>query len=277
MTMLAELVVAVISGSVALLADAAHLFADVVAIGAALAAIVIASGMTTKRSSYGLYRVEIVVAALNALLLLGVCGFVVWTAIGRLRHPTEVQSGWMIAAALVGLVVNAVAMRVLHGSHADSINMRGAYLEVASDLLGSLSVVVAGVVIAAGGSTRSDPIASLVVSALIIPRTVLLLRDAAAVLLESAPRHVDVGHVRDHILHTSGVVDVHDLHLWTITSGMPVMSAHVVVDDLTMASGGSGQVLDRLQHCLGEHFDVLHSTFQIESQAHASHEGLTHP
>jgi cobalt-zinc-cadmium efflux system protein len=211
------------------------------------------------------------------LLLLGVCGLVLWTAIGRLRHPTDVQSGWMIGAALLGLVVNAIAMRILHGSQRESINMRGAYLEVASDLLGSLSVVVAGIVIAVGGTTRADPIASLIVSALIVPRTVMLLRDAVGVLLESTPRHVDAGHVRDHILQTPGVVDVHDLHLWTITSGMPVMSAHVIVDDDTMASGGSGQVLDRLQLCLGQHFDVLHSTFQIETEGHASHEGLMHP
>jgi cobalt-zinc-cadmium efflux system protein len=275
--MVVEVAAAAIAGSVALFADAAHMFTDVVAIGAALAAITVATSMKTKRSSYGLYRLEIVVAALNALLLLGVCAFVLWTAISRLRHPTEVDSGWMVGAALLGLVVNAVAMRVLHGTHRESINMRGAYLEVATDLLGSAAVVVAGVVIAAGGTTRADPIASLVVSALIIPRTFSLLRDAASVLLESTPRQVDVRAVRDHILETAGVVDVHDLHVWTITSGMPVMSAHVVIDDETMDSGGSGRVLDRLQECLGSHFDVPHSTFQIEGEGHASHEGVTHP
>jgi cation diffusion facilitator family transporter len=276
-TMVVEIVAAVLAGSVALVADAAHMFTDVIAIAAAIAAISLAANITTRRSSYGLYRVEIVAAAANALLLLVVCGGVIWSAIGRLRAPADVTSGWMVGAATLALVVNAIGLRVLRDQHHDSLNVRGVRLELLGDLFGSFAVVIAGLFIAVGGSTRADAVASLVVSALIVPRALGLLRDAAGVLLESAPRHVDVDHVRDHILGTSGVVAVHDLHVWTITSGMPVMSAHVVVADDTMADGRSGQVLDRLQACLGTHFDVRHSTFQIESEGHASHEGLTHP
>jgi cobalt-zinc-cadmium efflux system protein len=276
-TMVLEIIAAVLAGSVALAADAAHMFTDVIAIAAAIAAVSLAANISTRRSSYGLYRVEIVVAALNALLLLIVCGGVVWSAIGRLRSPTDVASGWMIGAATLALVVNGIGLRVLRDQHHESLNVRGVRLELLGDLAGSFAVVVAGLVIAAGGSTRADGVASLVVSALIVPRALGLLRDAAGVLLESAPRHVDIDHVRGHILGTSGVVAVHDLHIWTITSGMPVMSAHVVVEEDTMSTGRTGEVLDRLQTCLGTHFDVRHSTFQIETEGHASHEGLTHP
>ena len=156
-----------------------------------------------------------------------------------------------------------------------SLNVRGAYLEVLGDLLGSAAAVVAGVIIATTGELAADPIASLVVAALIIPRTWSLLREAVTILLEVTPTGVDLDHVRRHIVDVVGVVDVHDLHVWTISSGRPVMSAHVVVEDAWL--GRSGELLDTLQDCLAAHFDVAHCTFQVEPVGHAAHEAPTHP
>ncbi len=159
---------------------------------------------------------------------------------------------------------------------AASLNVRGAYLEVLADALGSVAVIVAGLVILATGWTPADTVASLVIGVLVLPRALHLLRDALDVLLEAAPRGVDIGQVRQHILGVDGVLDVHDLHAWTITSGMPVLSAHVVVTEDALAAGHGGQVLDALCECLGEHFDVEHCTFQIEAEAHAGHEAPVH-
>ena len=154
--------------------------------------------------------------------------------------------------------------------------MRGAFLEVASDTFGALAVIVSGIVIAATGFTLLDPIASLAVALLILPRTWHLLRDAVDVLLEASPRGIDLSEVRQHMTGLDGVIDVHDLHAWTITSGLPVLSAHVVVDPVTLASGCGPGLLDQLQECVRGHFDVAHSTFQIEPAGHADHEPSVH-
>jgi cobalt-zinc-cadmium efflux system protein len=273
--MLLEIVGAVVSGSLALAADAGHMFTDVAAIGIALTAMTIAERRTTSRSTFGLYRLEIFAAAVNAVILLAVATFIVWSALRRLDDPPEVQSGLMLAVALVGLAANAVSIWWLHDAQQDSLNVRGAYLEVLGDLLGSAAVVVAALVITTTGQEIADPIASLLVAALIVPRTWSLLREAVSILLESTPPGTDLEHVRQHIVDVEGVVDVHDLHVWTISSGRPVMSAHVVVDDPWLAR--SGEVLDGLQECLAAHFDVEHSTFQVEPRGHAAHEAPTHP
>jgi cobalt-zinc-cadmium efflux system protein len=273
--MLLEIVGAVVSGSLALAADAGHMFTDVAAIGIALTAMTIAERRTTSRSTFGLYRLEIFAAAVNAVILLAVATFIMWSALRRLDDPPEVQSGLMLAVALVGLAANAVSIWWLHDAQQDSLNVRGAYLEVLGDLLGSAAVVVAALVITTTGQEIADPIASLLVAALIVPRTWSLLREAVSILLESTPPGTDLEHVRQHIVDVEGVVDVHDLHVWTISSGRPVMSAHVVVDDPWLAR--SGEVLDGLQECLAAHFDVEHSTFQVEPRGHAAHEAPTHP
>jgi cobalt-zinc-cadmium efflux system protein len=196
-------------------------------------------------------------------------------ALQRLREPSDVSAGPMLAVALVGLAANAVAVWVLRGADTRNLNVRGAYLEVLADLLGSVAVIVAAGVIALTGYERADSVVAILIAVAIVPRTLRLLREAVDVLLEATPRGLDMTHVRQHILETPGVVAVHDLHAWTITSGLPVLSAHVVVDDASLADGHGGRVLDELGRCLAGHFDVEHCTFQLESEQHRAHEAQT--
>ncbi|MGH3706158.1 MAG: cation diffusion facilitator family transporter, partial [Agromyces sp.] len=183
----------------------------------------------------------------------------------------------MLVVAAVGLVANVAAMLVLRGGAKDSINLRGAYLEVLGDLIGSALVIAAALVIVVTGWDAADPIASLLIAALIVPRALSLLRDVARVLFESAPKDTDVAEIRAHILRTNGVVAVHDVHVWAITSGSHVFSAHVEVEPEVFASGRTGELLDELGGCLSEHFDVEHSTFQLEPAGRAEQEQSRHP
>jgi cobalt-zinc-cadmium efflux system protein len=274
--MVAELVAGWWTHSLALIADAGHMFADCAGIAMALAAIVAARKISTTRGTYGYDRLEILAAAINAVLLLAVAGWVVVAAIRRIHEPVAVDAGPMLVVAVAGLLVNAIGLGLLHGGQRESLNVRGAYLEVLGDLLGSAAVVIAALVIGLTGYVRADAIASVVIGILIVPRTWLLLREAVDILIEATPRHLDIEHIREHIGSVDGVVDVHDLHVWTITSGMPVMSAHVVVGRAASALG-SGPILDRLGECLHEHFDVAHCTFQIEPVGHFDHEMSVHP
>ncbi len=182
----------------------------------------------------------------------------------------------MLVIAVVGLLVNLVGLALLHAGRRESLNIRGAYLEVLGDALGSVAVIVAAVVIITTGWTPADTVASLAVGVLVVPRAWHLLREALDVLLEAAPRGVDLDQVRAHIRAVDGVVDVHDLHAWTITSGMPVLSAHVVVTEGVLEAGHGGRVLDALCACLSGHFDVEHCTFQLEGEQHADHESPVH-
>ncbi len=269
-----ELVGAYVAGSLALLADAGHLATDAGAIVLALAASYLASRPATDRSTFGWHRAEILAAALNALVLLGVCVFLAVAGFRRLAEPGTVDAGPMVAFALVGLVANGASLAVLNRSDTGSLNLRGAATEVFADLVGSVLAVLAGVVIWTTGFQRADPIASLLIAALILPRAWALLRDSAAVLLEAAPAHLDLDDVRRHLLEMPGVTDVHDLHAWTITSGLPSLSAHVTVTDAALDEHGVGAVLDRLAGCTAEHFDVRHATFQVEPESHRAHEDL---
>ena len=210
-------------------------------------------------------------------MLLGVCGFLVWAGVGRLSEPTEVDAGPMVAFALVGLVANGVSLTVLNRSDTGSLNLRAAAAEVFADLLGSVLAVAAGLVILATGWLRADPLASLLIAALILPRAVKLLRDALVILLEIAPPGLDLDVVHDHLLGADGVTDVHDLHAWTITSGMPSLSAHVTVSECALAARGVGGILDELSDCVAEHFGVQHATFQVEPETHRQHEDLGEP
>jgi cation diffusion facilitator family transporter len=273
---LLELVGAWVSGSLALLADAAHMATDTLGIGMALGAISLAQRPARGRNTFGLQRIEVLAAVANGLLLLGVGVYVVVEAVRRIGDPPDIHSGWMLAIAVVGLVVNVGSLGLLHARQADSLTTRGAYLEVAGDALGSVAVIVAAVVIATTGWTGADVVASLAVGALVLPRAWSLLREALDVLLEAAPRGVDLDDVRVHVLGVPGVLEVHDLHAWTITSGLPVLSAHVVVHDDVLAEGHGGRVLDALSDCLGGHFDLAHCTFQLESPAHRGHESPVH-
>lgn len=269
-----ELVGAWVSGSLALLADAGHLVTDAASVAVALSASYVATLPASSRRTFGLHRAEILAALVNAVVLLGVCGYLAVEGVRRLREPVTVEAGPMLVFAVVGLAANAVSLMLLAARRNASLNMRGAYLEVLGDLLGSVLVVLAALVIMVTGFTRADPVASLLIAVLILPRSFRLLRDAVAVLLEATPGHLDLDDVRDHLLRVPGVVDVHDLHAWTITSGMPVLSAHVTVTDGCLEDRGVGSLLDEFSHCVAAHFAVDHVTFQIEPVSHRDHEDL---
>ncbi len=272
----AQAVGARVSGSLALLADAGHALTDVAGLALALVALRLAGRAATSRHTFGLVRLEVLAALANAVILFVVAALVIAEAVGRWGAPPEVRPGPMVAFAAVGLVVNVVGLLLLRDGARRSINVRAAYLEVLGDGLGSLAVVAGGLLLAATGWALLDPIASLVVAALILPRAWSLLRHVVHVLLEAVPDDVDVDEVRAHLARTPGVRSVHDLHVWTLTSGAPVMSAHVVVDDAVLAGAGPDAVLDALGGCLSDHFDVAHSTFQIEGPTHRPHEAGLH-
>jgi cobalt-zinc-cadmium efflux system protein len=261
--LVAELVGSWLSGSLALLADAGHMFTDVAGVGLAVLAITFAARPPTVERTFGYYRLEILAAVVNAVLLFGIAVFILVEAWRRWQNPTQVEGGVMLVFAAVGLVANLVSLLILRTGAAESLNVKGAYLEVLGDLLGSVAVLVAAAVIAATGWLQADPLASVLVALMILPRTWVLLRDAVDVLLEGTPKGGDLEQGRQHILTAPGVVDAHDLHAWTITSGMPVLSVHVVVDQTTLV-GGTGPILAELGGCLEQHFDVEHSTIQIE-------------
>lgn len=273
-----EAVVAWITGSLALLADAGHLLGDSFGILMALAAITVAQrgGGPGSRRTFGYSRTEVIAAGLNGLILLGLAVWVALNAIRRFGDSPELDGGPILLAGGVGLVVNVVGLLLLRGGAQESINVRGAYLEVLGDALGSVAVLVSAGVILATDWYPADAIASLVIAAMIVPRAISLLREVSEVLLESTPKGVDLVELRQHMLATDGVKDVHDLHVWTITSGMPIMSAHVVVEDSVTGMDEAHAVLDRLSGCLAEHFDVAHSTFQIEPGGHVESEGHVH-
>ena len=259
-----ELVAGAASHSLALLADAGHMFADVVGMVLSLVAIAIGSRPRTSGRTFGLYRLEIVAASLNAVVLLGIAIVILVEAVRRFAEPPEVGTSIVMAVAALALVANAASLRFLRHGRESSLNVRAAYLEVVGDLLGAAAVLVAGVVIALTGWRQADAVASIAIAGLIVPRTVALLRDSVDVLLEATPRGVSLAEVERHILEARGVLDVHDLHAWTITSGMNVVSAHVVLGPEAVP----GDVLDHLGKCLSDDFDIDHSTFQLETPEH---------
>ena len=271
-----EVVGALLSGSLALLADAAHMATDALGIGMALGAVSLAQRPARGRRTFGWQRIEVLAAVANGLLLIGVGAYVVIEAVRRIGDPPDIHAGWMLGVAVLGLVVNVGSLGLLHAGQGQSLNTRGAYLEVVGDALGSLAVIAAAVVIATTGWTAADVVASFAVGTLVLPRAWSLLREAFDVLLEAAPKGVDLEDVRAHVLGVAGVLDVHDLHAWTITSGQPVLSAHVVVSEEALAEGHGGRVLDALCSCLGAHFDLEHCTFQLESSSHRGHEAPVH-
>ncbi|MER6420001.1 cation diffusion facilitator family transporter [Streptomyces sp. NPDC001137] len=270
--MVVEIVGGLLADSLALIADAAHMATDALGLGMALLAIQFANRPPSGNRTFGYARAEILAALANCLLLLGVGGYVLYEAIQRFFTPADTAGGLMIVFGAIGLVANMISLTLLVRGRQESLNVRGAFLEVAADALGSLAVIISALVILATGWHAADPIASLVIGLMIVPRTWKLLRETLDVLLEAAPRDVDMADVRAHILDLDGVEDVHDLHAWTITSGMPVLSAHVVVRSDVLSAIGHEKMLHELQECLGDHFDVAHCTFQLEPGGHAEHE-----
>jgi cobalt-zinc-cadmium efflux system protein len=256
-----ELIGSVVTNSLALLADAGHVFTDVVGIGLALGAIRFAARPADRDRTFGYLRLEILAAVINAALLLGIAAYILVEAWRRFQAPPEIASGPMLVIALIGGAANGIGVWLLHEGQRESLNLRGAYLEVMSDVLGSAAVVVAAIVIALTGWTPIDAIASVAIGVLILPRTWHLLRDAIDILLEATPKGMHIDDVRAHILDANGVADVHDLHAWTITSGLNVLSAHVVMTP----DADPPAVLDELCRCLSADFDIEHSTFQLET------------
>ncbi|MFS0703271.1 cation diffusion facilitator family transporter [Cellulomonas sp. 179-A 9B4 NHS] len=272
----AQVVGGLVSGSLALLADAGHMLTDATGVAIALVASTLAARPATNTRTYGLQRAEILAALANALLLGGLAIWVIVEAVQRWNDPPEVATGLMLTVAVAGAVANLASLLILRTGQHESLNVRGAYLEVLGDLVGSIAVIIAGIVIATTGYTRADVIASVAIGVFIIPRVWSLLRDVVDVLLEATPKGLDLEQVRDHMREVPGVVDVHDLHAWTITSGVTALSAHVVVDDECIDQGRPGAVLDALDECLGEHFAMEHCTLQLEPVGHRSHESAHH-
>ncbi|MGP4047038.1 cation diffusion facilitator family transporter [Streptomyces sp. 2A115] len=270
--MVVEVVGGIVADSLALIADAAHMATDALGLGMALLAIHFSNRPPSGSRTFGYARAEILAALANCLLLLGVGGYILYEAVQRFVLPTETEGGLTIAFGLFGLVANMVSLALLTRGQKDSLNVRGAFLEVLADTLGSLAVLVSAVLVLATGWTAADPIASIVIGLMIVPRTWKLLRETLNVLLEAAPRDVNMVKVRSHIRALPDVEGVHDLHAWTITSGLPVLSAHVVVDSEALNAIGHERMLHELRRCLGDHFDVEHCTFQLEPGGHAEHE-----
>ncbi|SFR74780.1 cobalt-zinc-cadmium efflux system protein [Agromyces sp. CF514] len=276
-----QVVGSALTGSLALLADAGHMSSDLIGLVVALVAATVAARPATDRQTYGYRRAEVLGALVNGVILVVVAVTVAIGAVSRLVEGAsgeahEVAGGGMLIVGAAGLVANIAAMLVLRGGAKDSINLRGAYLEVLGDLIGSVLVMIAALVIVFTGFDAADPIASIGIAVLIVPRAVSLLRDVMHVLFESAPADTDVAEIREHILRTPGVVAVHDVHVWQITSGQPVFSAHVEVEPEVFASGRTGALLDELGGCLTAHFDVEHSTFQLEPAGRAGQEQGSH-
>lgn len=274
--MAVEVVVAFLVHSLALLSDAGHMLTDAGAIAASLWAIRLATRPAAGSWTYGWKRAEILSAAVNGITLLVVSGVVTIEAIRRLVDPPPVEGGPVLVVALLGVVVNVAAAWTLAKANRSSLNVEGSFQHILTDLYGFIATVIAGLVILFTGFTRADSIASLIVVTLMLRAAWGLLRDSGRILLEAAPAGVDLGGIRSHLTEVPHVQNVHDLHVWTVTSDLPTLSAHVVVDYECFVDGHVPQLLDEMQACLVGHFDVEHSTFQFESAAHSTHEHETH-
>ena len=275
--MVAEVVTAVLANSLALFADAGHMLVDAGAIGAALWAWHLADRPASGPWTFGFKRAEILSAAGNGITLLVLSGIIVFISVQHLISPPDVHGLVVVVVAAAGIVVNLLAVWVLLGANRTKLNVEGAFQHVLTDLYGFAATVIAGVIIVTVGFDRADAIASLVVVVLMLRAAWGLLHASMRILLEAAPEAMDLGEVRSHLMEPEHVREVHDLHVWTVTSDLPAISAHIVVDDSCFWDGHAPQVLDELQSCLSGHFDVEHSTFQLEPASHFDHEPGTHP
>lgn len=260
-----ELVVGLTSGSLALLSDAGHMAADVVALGAALVATRIAARPDrTGQRTYGSYRAEVFASGLAVLIMLGVAAFIAVEVAGRADAPAQVATGPVVVVGALGLLVNLVALRLLHGGAGESLNVKGAYLEVLADTLGSVGVLTAGVLVAVTGNASWDTGIALAIGAFVVVRAILLGREVMSVLAQHAPKGMVLSDVVAELGAVDGVVDVHDLHIWTLTSGMHVATAHLVTGD----DADGHAVLDRAHEVMAERFGITHATLQIEPVSH---------
>lgn len=261
--LVAEAAAGFLLNSLALLADAAHMFTDAAALAIALAAVRIARRPADARRTYGYHRFEILAAAFNALLLFGVAIYILFEAYQRFRNPGEVQSTGMLVVATIGLVINLISMRLLSAGKDSSLNIKGAYLEVWSDMLGSLGVIVAAVVIRYTGWTWVDTLVAAGIGLWVLPRTWILLKESLNILLEGTPEGLSLDDVTAAMLGVAGVTDVHDLHVWVLTSGKNSLTAHVV----HRSDVAPAQIIENIQTLVAKRFEVFHTTIQCELEA----------
>ncbi len=259
-----EVVGGLVTGSLALISDAAHMGTDVLGLGLALAAIYLAKRPAAGQRTYGTYRLEVLAAVINGLLLFGVAFYVLYEAVQRFRHPPEVLGLPMLIVASVGLVVNLISFKLLTSGAKESLNVKGAYLEVLSDVLGSIGVVVGAIVITVTGFRYVDAIVAAAIGLFILPRTWQLMRQALRIIMEVAPPGVDIDAAIRELCAIPGVREVHDLHIWTVTSGMEAATAHVVIDEDADWHG----ILDQARTTLSDRYGVTHPTIQLEPPDH---------
>ena len=267
-----QVVVGIVTGSLTLLSDAGHMATD--ALGLAMAAAAIHAASTARahpHRTFGLYRLEILAALLNAALLFAVAGYVAYEALSRLHDAPEIASAPVIVVGVIGLVVNCIAFLLLRDGAKESLNMRGAYLEVMSDMIGSVGVIVAAVVWGITGWVWVDPVVAVAIGLFILPRAWKLGGDALRVLIQAAPAGLDLATLEREMGAIDGVLDVHDLHVWTLTSEMDVVTAHLVVTAGTETHG----VLDRARELLAEGYGINHATFQVEPDDHRGCDEMT--
>jgi cobalt-zinc-cadmium efflux system protein len=258
--LVAEVVGGILTGSLALLSDAAHMMTDSAGLAIALAAVQIGARPADNRRTFGYKRFEILAAAFNALLLFGVAAYILYEGIKRFVEPSEIQSLPMLVIAALGLVVNLIAMRILDSGRSSSLNVKGAYLEVWSDMLGSVGVITAALIIWLTGWTWVDPVVAIAIGLWVLPRTWVLFKETTNILLEGVPEGIDLDTLAARLSSSAGIASVHDLHVWALTSGMPSLSAHLVLKD------GFGPDATRLAatEVMQQEFEITHVTFQVE-------------
>jgi cobalt-zinc-cadmium efflux system protein len=270
--MVAEVVGGLVTGSLALLADAAHMLTDVGGLALALVAINFAAREATPQRTYGYLRMEVLSALANAVVLLLLTVYILYEAYQRFQSPPEVMSGPMLIVASIGLVVNLISMRLLAGGSSESLNVKGAYLEVMGDMLGSIGVIVASLLIMWKGWVLADPIIGAGIGLFIVPRTLILMKQVVHILMEGTPANVDVGLLEKKLMTVAGVTAVHDLHVWTVTSGFDAMSCHLVVADL--ANGK--EALRQARRILKDEFGIDHVTIEVEDETLRAEEPELH-
>lgn len=266
--LIVEVVGGLWTGSLALLADAGHMLTDVLGLALALSAIWFAERPATPTRTYGYYRIEIFAAFINAVILIFISLYILYEAYQRFKDPPEVQSAGMLTVAAVGLVINIVGMMILSSGSKESLNMKGAYFEVLSDMLTSIGVIAAGLIMLTTGWYYADPLISAGIGLFILPRTWGLMKNAVGVLLEGTPSDINIESLRQSIISIEGVKDVHDLHVWSLTSGMNAMSLHVVLENETEHD----EILLKVQKLAFETYKISHTTVQTETQQAGEHE-----
>ena len=269
--LIAEVIGGLLTNSLALLSDAAHMGTDVIALAISLVAVRLSRRPPDAKRTYGYARMEAVGAMVNGGMLFLVAGYILWEAVGRFRQPAEVASTGMLVIASIGLVINLISMRLLKAGSGTSLNVKGAYLEVWADMLGSVGVIIGAVVIMATGWTLADPIIAILIGLWVLPRTWTLLREAGQVLMQGVPAGLDLDEVRDMMLSHPGVQTVHDLHVWALGSKEPILTAHVVLADPAQPPD---PIREALVTALDEKFGIEHATLQVE--ASSTHDGPVH-